>query len=321
MSGSVEGGEGFELIEGALLVKHLGVGLNGERCAEHAGGGDRRELARLRVRGRVGAEEVAGGAGRGRLAQRLPVALALDHGHAAEVQPEAETEPVGAVELEVMRRDGAGHLRRGRAHEFGADRRRQVLEHDLQAREVAQHRRKAALDEHRLAVEHVDLAAHLLAVDEKAHADPLHARQHRPDMGVVGDARRRVGGGMGRIELDGREHALAEAALDIIRVGLVGEIARHQRLEARARRQRRPDALAIGGGFSGRAHRRRQVRHNDGAAEMPRSYRQHGLEHGAVAHVQVPVVGPADGDALGHADGVIVRPARRHQFSQARSIV
>ena len=126
---------------------------------------------------------------------------------------------------------------------------------------------------------------------------------------------------MGRIELDGREHALAEAALDIIRVGLVGEIARHQRLEARARRQRRPDALAIGGGFSGRAHRRRQVRHNDGAAEMPRSYRQHGLEHGAVAHVQVPVVGPADGDALGHADGVIVRPARRHQFSQARSIV
>ena len=48
--------------------------------------------------------------------------------------------------------------------------RRDVLEHDLQRREVAPQRHEVALDEYRLAVEDIDVGIGDLAVDEQRHA-------------------------------------------------------------------------------------------------------------------------------------------------------
>ena len=160
--------------------------------------------------------------------------------------------------------------------------------------------RQIALDEHGLAVENVDLGIDVLAVHQERHVDLFHALQHAHDLAVVGDAGGRVGGGVGGIELHPGEHAVLEAALDVVGIGVVGEVAGDQRPEGRARRQRRHDALAIGDAVLGGGDRRNQVRHQDGAAEMPGRVRQHRLEHGAVAHMQVPVVGLADGERRGH---------------------
>ena len=54
------------------------------------------------------------------------------------------------------------------------------------------------------------------------------------------------------------------------------------------------DALAIGLRLRGGRHRRLQVRHDDGAAELARGVRQHGGQHVAVAQVKVPVVGTGE---------------------------
>ena len=54
-----------------------------------------------------------------------------------------------------------------------------MLEHDLQRGEIAHQRGEHALDEHRLAVEDVDLAVGHFAMDQQRHADPLHRLEHR----------------------------------------------------------------------------------------------------------------------------------------------
>ena len=78
-----------------------------------------------------------------------------------------------------------------------------MLEDDLQIGEVARQRRQDALDEHRLAVEHIDVGIGHLAMDAKHHADALHPLQRRVDVADVGDAAGAVGGRTGRIELGG----------------------------------------------------------------------------------------------------------------------
>ena len=186
------------------------------------------------------------------------------------------------------------------AHELHAFLGREVLEHDVEAGEILGHRLQAALDEHGLAVEDVDLGIGFLAVDQEGHADLLHPREHAADLGEIGDARGRVGRGIRRIHLDRGEDAVAEARLDIVGVGGVGEIAGHQRLEGRAFGQRLQHALAIGGGVLGRRDGRQEVRHHDRAAEIARREGERGFQHRAVAHVQMPVVGFADCDAIGH---------------------
>ena len=160
---------------------------------------------------------------------------------------------------EVVRRDRAGELRCVRPHEGDGDLGREVLEHHLEAWKVAKQRRQPLLDEHLLAVEDVDVRAGMLAVDEERHADRLHPCQHLPDTGEVGDAGRRVGGGVGRVELHRGQHAVAEAGVDVLGVAVVAEIGGHQRGERRSLGQRRQDAVAVACGVGRRRHRRQRL--------------------------------------------------------------
>ena len=185
------------------------------------------------------------------------------------------------------------------AHEIDPVLRRQMLQDEAQARELPRPLGEIALDEHGLAVEDVDVGIDVLAVHQERHADLFHALQHRHDLAIVGHSRGRIGGGIGGIELHAGEHAILEATLDIVGIGVVGEIARHQRLEGRAGRQGGHDALAVGDGILGGDDGRNEIGHQDRTAEMPGRERHDRLEHGAVAHMQVPVVGFANGDAGG----------------------
>ena len=185
-------------------------------------------------------------------------------------------------------------------HEVGAVLRRQVLEDHAQAGKLLDPFRQQSVDEHLFAVENIDVGRDIFAVHQKRHADLFHALEHAHDFAVVGDAEGRIGRGMRRIKLHAGEHAVAKAALDVVGIGVVGEITGHQRLEFRALRHRRHDPLAIGDAVRRGAHRRHQVRHQNGTAEILRRKGQHRLEHFAVANVQVPVVRLADGDTRGH---------------------
>lgn len=107
-----------------------------------------------------------------------------------------------------------------------------MLQNDLERREIADQRREDAFDEHGFAIEDVDIAIGYFAVDQQRHPDPLHRFQQPGELADIGDAVGGVGGGMGGIELAGSEHALFVAALDFRRIGIVRQVADHQRVKS-----------------------------------------------------------------------------------------
>ncbi len=71
-------------------------------------------------------------------------------------------------------------------------------------------------------------------------------------------------------------------------------------MKLRALGQGGQDAVAVGGGIVAGDDGRHQVGHDDRAGEMARGFGQDGAQHRAVAQMQVPVVGAADRQGLGH---------------------
>ena len=165
------------------------------------------------------------------------------------------------------------------------------------------------LDEHRLAIEDVDLGVGDLAVDQQRHADALEGLKHRGDGADRAHAGIRVGGGASRVQLDGGQHALAVAQLQIGRVAGFGQIGRHQRRESCLRgpvsalAHCRQDPIAVGPCVRGGGDRGAQVGHHDGAGELPRRGRGHHLQQRTVAQVHVPVIRLANRQAV-HPTGV-----------------
>ena len=163
-------------------------------------------------------------------------------------------------------------------------------------------RRQHLVEEHRLAVEDVDLGIGDLAMDQQRHAGLLHRLEAAGDGVHRGDAVRRVGRGMGGIELGGDPHALVLAARQLGRIGAVGQVAGHQRLECELGRNRSANSVAIGGGLGDLRHRRHEVGHDDAAGELAGRVHGAGRQHRPVAQMDVPVVGAADRErrGLGH---------------------
>jgi hypothetical protein len=171
-----------------------------------------------------------------------------------------------------------------------------VLEHHAQLRMARERRREHLGDEARLAVEHVDLAAGDLAVHLQWHAELGHARQGCIDVSDVGDTGIGVGGGAGRVELAAEHRAAGACTVDFFRCRAVGQVKGHQRREICPGRQRGHDARTVLNRRVGGGDRRLQIGHHDGARETRGGERQHGGHRGAVAQVQVPVVGTANFD-------------------------
>ena len=116
----------------------------------------------------------------------------------------------------------------------------------------------------------------------------------------VSNAVAAVGCRVGGVELARGKYPLRKPVRNFGFIGAVGQIAGHQRREITARRQCSDDAAAIGLGRCNCCNRRRKVRHDNRARELPRGIINDCAQHVTVAQVDMPVIGAADRQALGH---------------------
>ena len=131
--------------------------------------------------------------------------------------------------------------------------------------------REDAVDEHRLAVEDVDVRVGDLAVDEERHPGGGHRLEDRHDPGDIGDAGGGVGRRVRRVELDRGQHMIAMPGDQVGGVAGVGQVGGHQRGEAGPRGG--DHAVAIRRGERRRRHRHLEVGHDDRAGELARGER------------------------------------------------
>ncbi len=96
--------------------------------------------------------------------------FALQHRQAIEVRPQSAREQRVARIHAVLRRDRRRDIRGRFADERDGFARRDVLEHDAQRGKIADDRCELPLDEHALAVEHVDRGIGDFAVDRQHDA-------------------------------------------------------------------------------------------------------------------------------------------------------
>ena len=139
-------------------------------------------------------------------------------------------------------------------------------------------------------VKDIDIGVGYFPVHQQWHAYCFHGLQRGVGLADVGDAGIRVGGGSGRVELDGVDHTALACIEDFRCFGIVGEIQRHQRLESGVGGQSGENSLPVGQGRFGVGHRRLQVWHDDGPPELTRCVGYHGLQRFAVPNMQVPVI-------------------------------
>ncbi len=183
-------------------------------------------------------------------------------------------------------------------HELRGDARRDVLEHHLEARHAFDDAAQHAVDEDVLAVEDVDVARGHFAVHlqhEPVLGHRFERGPHLVDRGHAGVGMRR---GTRRIELGADDEAAGFRLANLVGRGAVGQVQRHLRFERQAGRDGCQDARPVRRQRVRGRHRRLQVRHHQRAAELPCREGHHGRELRAVAHVQVPVVGPAQRQCL-----------------------
>ena len=154
--------------------------------------------------------------------------LPLGHRQAVHVGPQAPLEQGVAVDVQVVGRDRGGQGGGAAGHEIGRIGCRDVLEHHLQARVPLYQRFQVPLDEYGFAIKDVDRRIGHFPVDQQGHADPLHGFK---DWGDPVDGRHpsgRIGGGVGWVELAGRQHPRVEAPLEFGRITGIGEVGRDQ---------------------------------------------------------------------------------------------
>ena len=195
-----------------------------------------------------------------------------------------------AVVEEVVRRQGAGEVRRPVAHESHALGRRHVLHDELEVRELGHEGAESALDEDGFAVEDVDVGVDHFPVHQQRQSALLHGLQRRVQFGNVSHPARGVGRGAGGVELQGEDRPRRLGLADRLRRRVVRQVQRHERREGRAHGQRREDALPVRQCEGHRRHGRVQVRHDDRPVELAARAGHREGQHGPVAQVHVEVV-------------------------------
>ena len=134
------------------------------------------------------------------------------------------TEPIRAGEDHVVGRDRAADLGRGALDKIDAVFRREMFEDHAQAGKLPGPFRQPTIDECLLPIENIDIRGDVLAVHQKRHVDLFHALENAHHFIVVGNAERGIGRRMRRVKLHAGKQPIAKAALDIVRIGVIGEI-------------------------------------------------------------------------------------------------
>ena len=317
----MQAGKGLQLVQRASSLEGPGIELQGMGAGIAAGTAIADFLQRTGMRGAVGPQEEAWITTGGHLHQCRAVDLALEHRQAIPVRAQPAGEDGVAVVEQVLRRDGGPqHAGPGGVglDVFGRLAGGDVLEHDLQLRQPGAQRNHHAVDEDGFTVEDIHVRIGDLAVHQQWHAGFGHGFQHRNHPINGAHARIGIGGGTGRVELDGLHHVSGGGLPDVVHRGLFCEIERHQRLEAcrlgltdlappHGLIQREADAVTIGCGLGHRGDGRAQVGHDDGTAKLARTGGHDRMQGGTVTQMQVPVVGGSEGQRIHGA--MICRPA------------
>ena len=116
------------------------------------------------------------------------MAFALEYGQAVPVRAHPALEDRVAVVEQVVCGDRGSDVACGFAHVVGGVQRGDVFEDHAQRRKVATQRDQLGVDEHPLAIEHVDLPVGDLAVHAQRQAESLHRFEHPMAAGEVGYA-------------------------------------------------------------------------------------------------------------------------------------
>ena len=251
------------------------------------------------MRGAVGTQKKPVATAGGGLHQCLAMHFAFEYWQTVVVGPNTAGENGVAVVEQMVGGDGraceavslCNILRRF----AGGD----VLKHDLQLRKILAQRNQLGVDEHRLAVEQVNLRGGHLAVHQQGHAGALHSFERGVGLPYIGHPGVAVGGGSCRIEFE-RHHTDVFGSQNLIGGQIVGEVKRHQRSKRHALWNRRKNTLAIGHRLHCSGHRRAQVGHDDGTGKLGRGVRDHRLQCITVTQVHMPVVGAGQGQRVSH---------------------
>ncbi len=286
---TMKGHEALEPLESVLILEHLGVGRDSRRLTEDAGTTTVIQLLAHDVRRRVGTREEPRVTGRRHLAQRETILLPLEDRKAVGVRAQPPVEQGVAVPPQVMRRDGREQVTLTALHELDCSLSRDVLEHDAQIRQLGQEPLQDPVDEHVLAAEDVDRPIGDLTVKKERHPDLAHAPEDWQEPEDVGDALSAVRSGVRRIQLGRHPGTRPEAPLELVGIGLVGQVAGAESTRETGGR----DPFQVGESLlQGRDRVLAQVGHGDLPAEDTRA-RGHRREHRAITQMQVPVVWPS----------------------------
>ena len=261
---------------------------------KHAGAATAGFLDVACVRCAVGAEKKSRVFAGRRSDEGFAIALALQQRQAIQVRTQAAFEHCAAVQQQVLWRQRRGNARALRAHELDANSSRNVFKDNAQARKPPHQLGQLALDEYGLAVIGIDPGGRRLAVKLKHDIELFHAREHGVAARERSDAGIGMGRGAGRIVLDAADNAARFRPVDLGWLRVVGQVQRHQGLEAGPGRQCCEDAFPIAPRGLDGCNGWLEIGHYDGAAELPGAEPDHGRERLAVAQVQVPVIRPSD---------------------------
>ena len=217
-------------------------------------------------------EELLAATGGG-VEQCFLVDIAFEDRQAIEMRANPANQHVVAVVQQMMGGDGCAHIGVSLTDELDGLAGGDVFEHHFECREAFHDPTQVFVDEQLFTVEDIDVAASDFTVNQQRHPDFGHGLQCGKDLVDAGDTRVRVGGRTGRIELGGVDETTGLGLANLLRLGTIGQVEHHQRFETAAGRARSENALAIGIGLRGVAHRWYQVGHDDGATKGARDIR------------------------------------------------
>mmetsp|Transcript_36256 Transcript_36256/g.76180 ORF Transcript_36256/g.76180 Transcript_36256/m.76180 type:complete len:315 (-) Transcript_36256:18-962(-) len=291
--------ESLQILQLPHALERLGVQLQ-RRVGRVRSRASARRLLRLDgVRCRIGSEEELGIARRGRLQQRLAMALAFQYGEAVEVWFDPADEQCVTVVEDVMA--GDARLDVGRSAQDVVHRllRRNVLHDYFQIWHFGHERLYDLVDEDRLAIEDVDGRSADLRVDAQHHPNFGHGPQCRIRLFHVGDASVGIGRGARGVVLARLDETRGVCLADLLRRGIVRQVERHEGLEGSVGQlgwKAGEECISVFDGLFGGRDGWLEIGHGDGSTELLGCVFEDVGHDWALAEVVVEVIGKGERD-------------------------
>ena len=170
-----------------------------------------------------------------------------------------------------------------------------VFEHNVELRKMRSQGLHVPLNEHRLSVKEIHLGVGDLGVNQEQKTVALHGIEHWVNELDAGDAGVTVGGRPRWVEF-ASHHASGGGGLDLLRTGHIGQIKRHQWLKIKPPWKRSQDPRSVLHRQGRGGDRWLQIGHDHRSRKLACRVGQYRGERLAISQVQVPVIGPGEGE-------------------------